>query len=90
MGKLKQGSKLHMQQLFESEEKNLRLRVKKLIIGILNEMRIRQSLSQPYIPQTGTQVPWKMQQLFELEFRDHGAISGQGLLVTVERQIEEM
>ena len=26
-------------------------------------MRIRQSLPQPYIPWTGTQVPWKVQQL---------------------------
>ena len=26
-------------------------------------MRIRQSLLQPYIPWTGTQVPWKVQQL---------------------------
>ena len=26
-------------------------------------MRIRQSLPQPYIPQTGMLVPWKVQQL---------------------------
>ena len=26
-------------------------------------MRIRQSLPQPYIPQTGTLVPWKVQWL---------------------------
>ena len=26
-------------------------------------MRIRQSLSQLYIPQTGTQVPWRVQRL---------------------------
>ena len=26
-------------------------------------MRIRQSLPQPYVPQTGTQVPWKVQWL---------------------------
>ena len=50
-------------QLSESEEKHLRLRVKQLICGSLNGMRIRQSLPQPYIPQTGTQVPWKVQQL---------------------------
>ena len=50
-------------QLSESEEKHLRLRVKQLISGSLNGMRIRQSLPQPYIPQTGTQVPWKAQQL---------------------------
>ena len=47
----------------ELEEKHLRLRVKKLICGSLNGMRIRQSLPQTYIPQTGTQVPWKAQQL---------------------------
>ena len=44
-------------QLSESEEKHLRLRVKQLIWGSLNGMRIRQSLSQPYIPWTGTQAP---------------------------------
>ena len=44
-------------QLFESEEKHLRLRVKQLICGSLNGMRIRQSLSQPSISQTGKQVP---------------------------------
>ena len=32
----------------ESEEKHLRLRVKKLICESLNGMRIRQSLPQPY------------------------------------------
>ena len=37
--------------------------MKKLIPGSLNGMRIRQSLLQPYIPWTGTQVPWKVQQL---------------------------
>ena len=36
-------------QLSESEEKHLRLRVKQLICGSLNGMRIRQSLPQPYI-----------------------------------------
>ena len=50
-------------QLSESEEKHLRLRVKQLIWGSLNRMRIRQSLPQPYIPQTGMQVSWKAQQL---------------------------
>ena len=74
-------------QLSESEEKDLRLRVKQLICGSLNGMRIRQSLLQPYMPQTGTQVSWKVQ---ELEFRDCGAIPGQGLLLTAERQIEGM
>ena len=46
-------------QLSESEEKHLRLRVKQLICGSLNVMRIRQSLPQPYIPGTGVLVPWK-------------------------------
>ena len=50
-------------QLSESEKKHLRLRVKQLIWGSLNGMRIRQSLPQPYIPQTGMQIPWKVQQL---------------------------
>ena len=50
-------------QLSESEEKHLRLRVKQPVCGSLNGMRIRQSLSQPYIPRTGTQVPWTAQRL---------------------------
>ena len=50
-------------QLSESEKKHLRLRVKQVICGSLNGMRIRQSLPQPYIPQTGMQVPWKAQRL---------------------------
>ena len=62
-GELKQGSDPTSGQLSESEEKHLRLRVKQLICGSLNGMRIRQSLPQTYIPQTGTQVPWKAQQL---------------------------
>ena len=37
--------------------------MKQLICGSLNKMRIRQSLLQPYIPQTGMQVPWKAQWL---------------------------
>ena len=44
-------------QLSGSEEKYFRLRVKQLICGSLNGMRIRQSLPQSYTPQTGTQVP---------------------------------
>ena len=39
------------------------MRVKQLIWGSLNGMRIRQSLPQPYIPQTAMLVPWKAQQL---------------------------
>ena len=50
-------------QLSESEEKHLRLRVKQLICSKLKGMIIRESLLQPYILWTGTQVPWKMQWL---------------------------
>ena len=46
-----------MGQLSESEEKHLRLRVKQLIYGSLNGIRIRKSLPQPYIPWTGMHVP---------------------------------
>ena len=52
-----------MEQLSESEEKHLRLRVKQLACGSLNGMRIRQFLLQPCIPWTGMQIPWKVQQL---------------------------
>ena len=44
VGKLKQGSNSHIRELSEAEEKHLRLRVKQLICGSLNGMRIRQSL----------------------------------------------
>ena len=47
----------------ESEEKHLRLRMKQLIYGSLNGMKIRQYLPQPYILWTGMLVPWKVQQL---------------------------
>ena len=47
----------------ESEEKHLRLRVKQLISGSLNGIRIRQSLPQPYTCQAGTRVFRKGQQL---------------------------
>ena len=60
MGELKQGSDPHIRAT-ESEEKHLRL--KQLICGSLNGMRIRQSLPQPYIPQTGRRVPCKAQRL---------------------------
>ena len=56
---MKQGSIPTVGQLSESEEKYLRLRVKQLICGSLNGMKIRQFLPQPYIPQTGMQVPWE-------------------------------
>ena len=55
-------------QLSESEEKHLRLRVKQLICGSLNRMRLRQPLLQPYIPWTRMRVPWKAQLGWELEF----------------------
>ena len=51
------------QALSESQKKHLRLRVKQLICGSLNGMRIRQSLPQSYLPQTETLVSWKGQQL---------------------------
>ena len=56
-------------QLSESEEKHLRLRVKQLVCGSLNGMRIRQSLPQPGQGRrsSGRCSSW------ELEFRDCGA-----------------
>ena len=50
-------------QLSKSEEKHLRLRVKQLIRCSLNGMSIRQSLPQPYIPRTRTDIPSKVQWL---------------------------
>ena len=52
---MKQGSDPHIRAT-ESEEKHVRLRVKQLICGRLNEMRIRQFFLKPCIPWTGTQV----------------------------------
>ena len=52
-----------MRQLSESKEKHLRLRVKQLICGRLNRMRIKQSFPQSCIPRTGTLVSWKAQWL---------------------------
>jgi len=54
VGELKQESDPHSRAIV-SEEKHLRLRVKQLICGSLNAMRIRQSLPQLYIPWTRTQ-----------------------------------
>ena len=76
-------------QLSESEEKHLRLRVKQLICGNLNGMRIRQSLHSHTYPgqehrSAGRGSSW------ELEFRDCGAIPQWGLLMTSERWIEGM
>ena len=50
-------------QMSESEEKHWRPKSGTADCGSLNGMRIRQSLPQPYIPRTGTRVPWKAQQL---------------------------
>ena len=47
----------------ESEKKDLRLRVKRLICISLNGIRIRQSKLQPYIPWAGMLVSWKRQWL---------------------------
>ena len=44
-------------QLSELEEKHLRLKMKQLICGSLNGMRIRQPLTQTYIYRTGMLVP---------------------------------
>ena len=60
---LKQGLIPMSGPLSESEEKHLRLRVKQLTCGSLNGMRIRQSLTQPYVPWIGMQIPWKAQGL---------------------------
>ena len=78
-----------VQGLSESEEKHLRLRVKPLISGSLNGIRIRQYLPQPYIPGQEHWSPGKHNS-WELECRDCGAIPGQGLMLTAERPIEGM
>ena len=56
MGELKQGSDPHIGAIVESVKKPLRMRVKQLICGSLNGMRIRQYLLQPYVSWTGRQV----------------------------------
>ena len=61
VGELKQWSDPHIRAIVWVREKHLRLRVKQLTCG-LNGMRIRRSLPQPCIPQTGTRVAWKVQQ----------------------------
>ena len=87
MGELKQGSDHTSRQL--SEEKHLRLRVKQMICGTLNGMRIRQSLPQPYKCGQEHRSPGRDSGC-KLEFRDYGEISVRGLLLTAERQIEGM
>ena len=66
----------------EWEEKHLRLRVKQLICGSLNGMRISPCHSHTY-PRQGSRSPRRCSH-WELEFRDCGATPGQGLLLTVE------
>ena len=51
-----------MGQLSESEKKHLRLRVKQLIWGSLNGMRVRQTSPHPYIPWS-EMLSWKGQWL---------------------------
>ena len=89
VGELKQQNVPILGQLSESEEKHLSLRVKQLICGNLNRMRIIQSLLQPYILQRGTLVHWRHSS-WELEFRDCGAIPGRGLLFIAEKRTEGM
>ena len=79
-------------QLYESEEKHLRWRVKQPICGSLNRMRIRQSLLDTYIHSCrgpGRQFPRRRSD-WEVKFRDCGTTPGWGLLLTVERLIEGM
>ena len=53
----------HWDNCLSQRKKHLRLKVKQLICGSLNGMRIRQTLPQPYVPWTGMQVPWSKQWL---------------------------
>ena len=76
-------------QLSESEERHLKLRVKQLISGNLNEMRIRQSLLQPYIPQTGKRVP-RTGQWLGAGVKGLWSNPRRALLLTVKRRIEGM
>ena len=88
MGELNQGSDPHSGAI-ESQEKHLRLRVKQLICGSPNGMRIRQSLLQPYISGQEHGSPGRGSSC-KLEFRDCGAIPVRGLLLTAERWMEGM
>ena len=83
MRELKQGSNPTSGPLSELEENHLRLRVKQLISGSLNGVRIRQSLPQPNTQCAETRVSGK--ESWEPEFRDCGAIPLRGLLLTAER-----
>ena len=75
-------------QLSESEEKHLRLRLKQLICGSLNGMKISLCCSHTY-PGQGRGSPGRCSG-WDLEFGDYGEIPGLGLLLTVERWIEGM
>ena len=70
MEELKQGSDPHMEQLSESEEKHLRLRVKQLTGDSLYGMRIRHTY-----PRQGCSCPRRCSG-WELELRDCEAIPG--------------
>ena len=63
MGELKQGSNPHIREIVLHRKEIFKAKSEQLICGSLNGMRIRQSLMEPYIPWTGTQVPWKVQGL---------------------------
>ena len=76
------------EQLSESEEKHLRLKVKQLICGSLKGMRISPCRSHTYPGQECRSLG--RCSVWELEFRDCGAIPVRALLLTAERQIEGM
>ena len=84
---MKQGSIPTLGQLLGLEEKHFRLRVKQLICGSLNGLRITQTILAAAIPRQGCRSPRKHSG-WELECRDCGAIPGHELLLTEERLIK--
>ena len=76
-------------QLSESDEKHLKLRLKQLICGSLNGRRITSPRRNHTYPRQGCRSPVRCSS-WELQFRDCGAIPGQGLPLTAEIQIEGM
>ena len=66
------------------QKRNTRLRVKQLICGSVNGMRIRQLLLKPSYPGQGHTSP-RRHSSWKLECRDCRTIPGQGLLLTAER-----
>ena len=68
--------------LSESEEKHLRLRVKQLVCGSVNEWESDSPCHNYTSP--------RLCSSWELEFKDCGAIPRQGLLLTAEWQMEGM